>query len=188
MIAKHNWRTLFHLNQELLPLELFLNNTNLTFLAFFYKIDIKGFQNQQKYSWQAGTKELSGFFMIRRSDRPKVTQNKINFVKNWSQWGLNPQPLDHHSMLCQLSSGGICWRFLKWALVISCTILNFLSRINRAWLYKGLNDSHRYPNSEWLNSVGRALEWWSGGCWFKLHWGKFLMNFFFVLCNLRSVR
>ena len=30
--------------------EFFLNNTNLTFLAFSYKIDITGFQNQQKYS------------------------------------------------------------------------------------------------------------------------------------------
>ena len=29
-------------------IEVFLNNTNLTFLAFLYKIDIKGFQNQQK--------------------------------------------------------------------------------------------------------------------------------------------
>ena len=29
-------------------LEFFLNNTNLTFLAFLYKIDITGFQNQQK--------------------------------------------------------------------------------------------------------------------------------------------
>ena len=29
-------------------IEFFLNNTNLTFLAFLYKIDIMGFQNQQK--------------------------------------------------------------------------------------------------------------------------------------------
>ena len=29
-------------------LEFFLNNTNLTFLAFSYKIYIKGVQNQQK--------------------------------------------------------------------------------------------------------------------------------------------
>ena len=40
------------------------------------------------------------FFMIRISvrlfDRSKVTQNKINFIKNCSQWGLNSQPLDHH--------------------------------------------------------------------------------------------
>ena len=28
--------------------EFFLYNTNLTFLAILYKIDIKGFQNQQK--------------------------------------------------------------------------------------------------------------------------------------------
>ena len=30
-------------------------------------------------------------------DRSKLTQNKINFVKNCSQCGLNPQPPDHHS-------------------------------------------------------------------------------------------
>ena len=29
-------------------LEFFLNNTDLKFLAFLYKIDIMGFQNQQK--------------------------------------------------------------------------------------------------------------------------------------------
>ena len=29
-------------------IEFFLNNTNMTFLAFLYKIDIKVFQNQQK--------------------------------------------------------------------------------------------------------------------------------------------
>ena len=30
------------------PFEFFLNNTNLTLLAFLYKIDIEWFQNQQK--------------------------------------------------------------------------------------------------------------------------------------------
>ena len=30
------------------PIEFFLNNTNLTFLAFLYKIDIKGVQDEQK--------------------------------------------------------------------------------------------------------------------------------------------
>ena len=34
---------------------------------------------------------------IRISDRFKVTQNKIYFVKNCPQWGLNSQPPDHHS-------------------------------------------------------------------------------------------
>ena len=33
---------------QLVSFEFFLNNTNLTFLAVLYKIDIKGFQNQQK--------------------------------------------------------------------------------------------------------------------------------------------
>ena len=31
-----------------IPFEFFLNNTNLTLLAVLYKIDIEGFQNQQK--------------------------------------------------------------------------------------------------------------------------------------------
>ena len=34
---------------------------------------------------------------VRLSDRSKVTQNKINFVKNFLQWGLNPWTADHHS-------------------------------------------------------------------------------------------
>ena len=33
---------------------------------------------------------------VRLSDRSKVTQNKINLIKN-CQWGLNSQPLDHQS-------------------------------------------------------------------------------------------
>ena len=44
---------------------------------------------------------LLSFFTIRSSvrlsDRFKVTQHKMNFVKNCSQWGLNSQPLDHQS-------------------------------------------------------------------------------------------
>ena len=34
---------------------------------------------------------------VRLSDTSKVTQHKINFVKNCPQWGLNSQPLDHQS-------------------------------------------------------------------------------------------
>ena len=44
---------------------------------------------------------LFEFFMIRISvrlpDRSKVTQIKINFVKNCTQWGLNSQPPNHQS-------------------------------------------------------------------------------------------
>ena len=36
-------------------------------------------------------------FSVRLSDRSKVTQNKINFVKNCPQWDLNSQPPDHQS-------------------------------------------------------------------------------------------
>ena len=34
---------------------------------------------------------------VRLSDRSKVTQNKINFIKNCPLWGLNSQPPDHQS-------------------------------------------------------------------------------------------
>ena len=34
---------------------------------------------------------------VRLFDRTKVTRNKINFVKNCPQWGLNSQPPDHES-------------------------------------------------------------------------------------------
>ena len=34
---------------------------------------------------------------VRSSDRFKVMQNKINFIKNYPQWGLNSQPPDHQS-------------------------------------------------------------------------------------------
>ena len=34
---------------------------------------------------------------VRLSDRSKVTQHKINFIKNCPQWGLNSQPPDHQS-------------------------------------------------------------------------------------------
>ena len=34
---------------------------------------------------------------VRISDRSKVTQIKINFIKNCPQWGLNSQPPDHQS-------------------------------------------------------------------------------------------
>ena len=55
---------------------------------------------------------------VRLSDRSKVTQNKINFVKNCPQWGWNPGPPDHHSNAQPTDLG---WnllgrRFLKWAL------------------------------------------------------------------------
>ena len=36
-------------------------------------------------------------FSVRLSDGSKVSQNKINFIKNGTQWGLNSQPPDHQS-------------------------------------------------------------------------------------------
>ena len=39
---------MYRICRDSLSFEFSLNNTNLTFLAFLYKIDIEGFQNQQK--------------------------------------------------------------------------------------------------------------------------------------------
>ena len=47
-------------------------------------------------NWVFHDKEISRI-SVRLSDKSKVTQNKINFVKNCPKWGLNPQPPDHHS-------------------------------------------------------------------------------------------
>ena len=95
---------------------------------------------------------LIWFISVRLSKRSKVTQNKINFVKNFSQWSLNPWPSDHYSNVLptELGRNLLGRRFLKWAFFVSCTTshveLLFFSRINRAWLYKGLNVSHKQPN------------------------------------------
>ena len=80
---------------------------------------------------------------VRLSDRSKVTQNKINSIKNFPQWGLNPWPPDHHFNALPTEPGR-----------------DLLDR--------------RQTTKQWLSSVGRALEWWSGGCGFKPHWGKVL--------------
>ena len=52
---------------------------------------------------------------VRLSDRSKVKQNKINFVKNCPQWGLNSQPLDHDSnaLTTELGRNLLGRRFLK---------------------------------------------------------------------------
>ena len=45
---KHKIRKTRLLLSKIFSVKFFLNNTDLTNLAFLYKIDIKGFQNQQK--------------------------------------------------------------------------------------------------------------------------------------------
>ena len=79
----------------------------------------------------------------------------INFVKNFPHWGLNSQPPDHHSNALPTEWGRnllgheisevsfVCFmhHFTFWTLFTS-------RRINRACLYKGLNESCRQPNSD----------------------------------------
>ena len=50
-----------------------------------------------------------------QSKRNKITQNKINFVKNCPQWGLNSHPPDHHSnaLATELGRNLLGRRFLK---------------------------------------------------------------------------
>ena len=52
---------------------------------------------------------------VRLSDRSEVTQNKINFVKNCPQWGLNSQPPDHqaNALPTELGWNLLGSRFLK---------------------------------------------------------------------------
>ena len=80
---------------------------------------------------------------------------------------------------------GDFWSDLCFMYYFTCWTL-FISRINRAWLFKGLNNSQ--TTKYWLSSAGRALEWWFRSCGFKPLWGKFFYEMYFVLCNYRSVR
>ena len=67
-------------------IEFFLNNTNLTFLAFLYKIDIEGIQNQQKES-----------------------------CLHW-EWNLQHQPSMDYNTNCLIHSAtkDICWIAEPW--------------------------------------------------------------------------
>ena len=48
------------------------------------------------YKWVFHDKEIWRI-SVRLSDRSEVTQHKINFVKTYPQWGLNPWPPNHRS-------------------------------------------------------------------------------------------
>ena len=60
---------------------------------------------------------------VRLSDRFKVTQSKINFVKNCPQWGLNSQPpdLDSNALTTELSQHSVASLNFH-GLIKSCSI------------------------------------------------------------------
>ena len=58
---------------------------------------VSSFSVKYYASFEFFTIRFSVRLSVRLSDRSKVTQNKINFVKNCPQWGLNSQPPDHQS-------------------------------------------------------------------------------------------
>ena len=89
-----------------------LQLTQMLVLHFVVKVEpnqilIKNFNLPSFETTKMGSSKNStfGFFTIglsecisvRLSDRSEVTQYKINFVKNYPQWGLNSQPPDHQS-------------------------------------------------------------------------------------------
>ena len=86
---------------------------------------------------------------VRLSDRSKVTQNKINFIKNCPQWGLNSQPPDHqsHALLTELGRNLLEMSEVSF-LLFHAPLYMLVSGINRAWLYKESDDSHPQPNSD----------------------------------------
>ena len=60
---------------------------------------------------------------VRLSDRSLQREEKKNFVKNCHQWGLKLGPLDLQANVLptELGRNLLGWRFLKWALFVSCT-------------------------------------------------------------------
>ena len=104
------------------------------------------------------------FFTIRISDRSfdrsKVTQNKINFVNNCPHWGLNSQSLDHqsHALPTELCRNLTEISEVSFLLFHAPLYMLFISRTNWAWLYKGLNDSHRQPNSDLAQLAERGAD------------------------------
>ena len=64
-------------------------------------------------------------------------------------------------MLCQLSWAGSCWTGDFWSKLcfmhhFTCWTL-LISRNNTTCLYKGLNDSHRQPNSDLAQSLMKFI-------------------------------
>ena len=104
------------------------------------------------------------------------------YIKNCPQWGWNPWPLDLHSnaLATELSQHSVAslnlhglykvmlYWFQKW------TKFNMWSG---AWNKKAHFRSLQ-PNRFLPGSVGRAVEWWSGGQLFHSYWGQFLTIFF----------
>ena len=62
----------------------------------------------------------------------------------------------------------------------------FISRINRAGLYKGLSDSQRQPNSDLAQWQSMRLMIWR--LWVQTPLEAIFDEIYFVLCNFRSVR
>ena len=84
---------------------------------------------------------------VRLSDRSLHREGQTFFFKNCPQWGLKPGPPDHqaNALPTELGSRSVGQEISEVSLVcfmhhFTCWTL-FISRINRAWLYKGHGDS-----------------------------------------------
>ena len=130
---------------------------------------------------------------VRISDRSKVTQNKIKFHQKLPPVGFE-LTTSRSSVSCSANcaskeSVGDLWIELSFVSCITshvgCWTL-FFSGINRAWLYKGLSDLQRQPNSDLAQWQSMRLMIWR--LWVQTLLGAFFDKFYFVLCNFRSVR
>ena len=98
------------------------------------------------------------------------------------QLELNTQPPDLHSntLPTELDSKLLGRRVLKWALFVSCTTSHVELHFT-CWLFLEsiehdfLRFRFRLATECWLSSVGRVLEWRSGGCGFNPDWGQFFI-------------
>ena len=118
---------------------------------------------------------LFGFFTISQSDAflsDYLTDLKLHRTKSISS-KIAP------------SGRSVKWAFFCFMHHFTCWTL-FISGINRAWLYKGLSDSQRQPNSDLAQWQSMGLMIWR--LWVQTPLGAFFDEIYFVLCNFRSVR
>ena len=118
---------------------------------------------------------------VRLSDRSLCREEQKKFSQKFFPVGWNPQPPDHQSNVLPTALGRnlLDRRFLKWALFVSCTtshvgLCSFLESIEHGSI-KAIKATEC-----WHSSVGRALDWWSGGPGFQPNWGRFLLIFFLL--------
>ena len=141
---------------------------------------------------QPNSRKHSGFFMMGQSDTflsGYLTDLKLHSTKKncqkLPQWGLNPRPLDHQSPALPTELGRNLLDISKVSFLLFHAPLHMfdfvISKINRARLYKGLNDFHPQPNNDLAQLGEQETD--------DLKVVRAIFDeIYLVLCNFRSVR